>query len=198
MASIGGWITDFGENVGNVEKDFGQQVSNIKHGINQKLMEAGDLGQEIRKQGRGFLESFEYEQREPIIGEAKALHPNMFAQFTTFKLVGAPTLAPVTAAKIGKYVYQHRAEIKAWTKKLQNVSSKTSLKNTLTSLKQKNPLPRTTARLKKSPRIAGVMTGLIASSLMNFGQTTQNNHGEMDMITSYLPRKKKVSKERWL
>jgi len=177
---IGGWIENFGKSVGAVEdtarKTYDQTRDNL-------VSHADRFDKHVGQQVEGLIESFDYDDREAISGEARALHPNSFAQFTPAKIIGVSRI-PGHIATGGRWLYNHRGTItKPWNK-LNNLNQ--NLKNSRLGKvsKPRNPLPRTTAQLKKSPRVTGTATGTIIGTILagNITNQKQDSNGESDWI----------------
>ena len=192
----------FGDIVGGIEDDVQYQVSHMER-----------YGQEINNTydrfvegAEDFFKSWEYDTRPAVEGQAKAIHPNMFMQFTGLRFVGV-TRVPSTAAGIGKAVYDNRKVIKGgvakaitWTKKVKDMST-SDLGKLKKPSKPENPFPKTTKALKKNPRVAGTATGVIAgtviaNSLDNATNGRSKRQTENEEIFIY--SKKKVSRRRWV
>lgn len=200
---------------GDFFRDIGAQVDNfedaVSRGIEQSedfVRKSTDVSEELQDQAVGFHNSWFFEHSEnPVSGEAFAFHPNNFAGFTPLRFIGV-TRIPETTAKVGRFIFDHRKGITGAISRTKNLKlkfpkmngkvSKSGRKISARIKKVKNPLPKTTARLKKSPRVAGTATGIAVSTVFTGTSMTQTETSEEDLAGIFVPRKKRRGVSRWV
>jgi hypothetical protein len=191
--ALGDFFRDAGSTVDKAEK-FGRETIDKGSKFLDKVSKGSDF---FNRQAKGFYDSFDYDDRKAVSGEAKALHPNSFAQFTPAKIIGVSRV-PVHTAKGIRYIYNHRnTAVEAW-KKLN--SAKKNISNLKPSLKKpqikgKNPFPLATAQLKKSPRVAGTATGIGLSAMFSQDMTQTTSSTDSG---DWIPARKRKKQVQWI
>jgi len=175
--------------------DLGKAVdSGLEKGQNiakSGIKKIEGFNKELGSQAEGFYNSFDYDDRAEVMGEAKAIHPNAFLQFTPLKWIGASRL-PVLGSRVAKGIYDRRGQIKTGWKKLNKVKG---------AIPGKNPLPLTTKAIKKfrnKDKAAGILSGTAIASMINSGVGTQTNRGEAGSDWIPARKKKRTEVSRWI
>lgn len=172
-----------------------------------------------------FDRSINYDDRPSVTGEAKALSPLQFLQFTPVKIVGVTRLPQNVAEAVG-YVVKNRnvfiSPVKAGKSWIQNTKkdlvpylekSKPILEKGLKNLRPTAVIVGSNLKkglreiTPKNQRTAGMMTGtFIAGSIMNgeeAGKTIMNGlesamNGHSKRNEEDLILSRKVSRKRWV
>lgn len=175
------------------------------------------VGSDIIEHAESFYNSFEFDQRPAVDGEAKAIHPNMFAEFTGLKFIGVTRLPLLGASGIAKAVDGGKVLKEGLTKGIQwirqngknfkNLSDGNNLPKITNPRNIKNPMPQTSKALKESPRVAGTATGIAISTLVttlldSATSGVSKPSGEKQRFSSPEPSEyfypSKVSRKRWV
>lgn len=190
----------------------------IDQGISYGAKFAG-IGEDFKKNYEKFQQdwgrAWTYDDREPISGEAKAVNPLQFMQFTPWRFVGV-TRAPQLAAKIGTGAYKVGKTLSKV--KVPNVS--TTWKKSITKNLQKQSkklgagagaavatqIPRLLSKtgkmsgkvgksILKDPKKTGALAGTGLMMLNRSG--THRSQEDSEPETSFITRRR-VNRKTWL
>ncbi len=176
-----------------------ERADNVISEINKFASKGAEAWESFGDQFDKFGKSWFYDTREPVSGEVKGLHPNMFLGLTGLRFIGVTRL-PVLGARVIKGSVPVGKRL--WNAGRHTKSNLKSLSSGVSTLKGKvrNPLPKTTAQLKKSPKVAGIITGTVIATIVTTGLDNAMNGAskkQNDELDTFLKRKK-VSRARWV
>lgn len=187
-----GWISEGQRAIDSFEKFATTEIDKRFGGIGTQL--------------RGFSDSFAYDERNSISGEAKPLHPNMVAGLTPIRFIGV-TRVPLLGAKVVQKVatWLTSKETKALTTK--SVQTTKSIKNSLSGRKAKTVkavgvattaymLSRTKSLAKKIPKKS--VPAIIAGAVMTHLLTNQPHGSLKGGGEEWLGRRPRDKERRWL
>lgn len=189
-------------------------IRDVDRGIEYGSKMMGIAEKSYEKFTQEWNRAWNYDDRPAISGEAKAINPLQFMQFTPWRFVGVSRL-PQTAVGAGRALYKAKIpqKVATWKTKIQNLQkpSSSNLRNTLrktgTKLgagagaamlaRQLIKTGKTTGRTGKAILKDPKKTGGLAGTAMGLALTRKNQQSGFLQDEDWTPRRR-VNRRTWL